>query len=80
MEPMATPDVTDGVQASVEEVQQGWSDLGLRMRQLEADALAILRRPFDSHQATKITKDAQRPSGGIDREVLREPFVIVVAS
>jgi len=38
---MATPDVTDGVQASVEEVQQGWSDLGLRMRQLEADAAML---------------------------------------
>jgi hypothetical protein len=50
------------------------------LRSGEADALAILLRRFDSHEATKITKDAQRPSRGMDREILREPLVIVVAS
>jgi hypothetical protein len=41
MKPMATPEVTPGAPASIEEVQQGWTDIALRMRQVEADAASL---------------------------------------
>jgi hypothetical protein len=38
---MATPEVSTGDTTSVEEVQQGWADLALRVRQLEANSASL---------------------------------------
>jgi len=41
MNPMATPEVSNDVTTPVEEVQQGWADLALRVRQLEANSASL---------------------------------------